>query len=91
MRFFSRERAAAIFSKECKHILRDPFTLIIALLLPLAIVLILGNSIEFNIRSIKMAYYDADRTESSRALIDTFGSSDYFKPYPIDNPDAGFD
>ena len=73
MRFFSRERAAAIFSKECKHILRDPFTLIIALLLPLAIVLILGNSIEFNIRSIKMAYYDADRTESSRALIDTFG------------------
>lgn len=91
MRFFSRERAAAIFSKECKHILRDPFTLIIALLLPLAIVLILGNSIEFNIRSIKMAYYDADRTESSRMLIDTFGSSDYFKPYPIDNPDAGFD
>ncbi|HBP27041.1 MAG TPA: ABC transporter permease, partial [Alphaproteobacteria bacterium] len=91
MRFFSRERAAAIFSKECKHILRDPFTLIIALLLPLAIVLILGNSIEFNIRSIKMAYYDADRTESSRMLIDTFGSSDYFKPYPIDNPDVGFD
>ena len=90
MRFFSRERAAAIFSKECKHILRDPFTLIIALLLPLAIVLILGNSIEFNIRSIKMAYYDADRTESSRELIDTFGSSDYFKTYPIDNPDDGF-
>ena len=91
MKIFSRERAAAIFSKECKHILRDPFTLIIALLLPLAIVLILGNSIEFNIRSIKTAYYDADRTESSRELIDTFGSSDYFKTFPIDNPETGFD
>lgn len=90
MKIFSRERAAAIFSKECKHILRDPFTLIIALLLPLAIVLILGNSIEFNIQSIRMAYYDADRTESSRELIDTFGSSNYFKTYPIDNPEDGF-
>jgi len=90
MKFFSYHRAAAIFSKEFKHILRDPFTLIIALLLPLLIVLILGNSIEFNIRSINMAYADADRTESSRKLIETFGSSNYFKTYPLESPDDGF-
>ncbi|MDE6571180.1 MAG: ABC transporter permease [Alphaproteobacteria bacterium] len=86
MKRFSWRRALAIFSKEFKHIMRDPFTLIMALLLPLTIVLILGNSIEFNIKSIHLAWVDNDRTESSRRLIDTFGSSDYFKTYPLDNP-----
>ncbi len=91
MKRFSFPRAAAIFSKEFKHILRDPFTLVMALLLPLMIVLILGNSIEFNIRSINMGYVDADRTESSRRLIETFGSSNYFRPFELDNPSDGFD
>ncbi|MBD5400794.1 ABC transporter permease [bacterium] len=88
---FSVRRARAIFSKEFKHIFRDPFTLLMALMLPLAIVLILGNSIEFNVRSIDMAYHDADRTESSRRLMETFASSNYFHPYAIDNPEQGFD
>ncbi|MCM1294948.1 MAG: ABC transporter permease [Muribaculaceae bacterium] len=91
MTVFSSRRARAIFSKEFKHILRDPFTLIMALLLPLLIVLILGNSIEFNIRSINLAYHDADRTETSRELIDTFGSSGYFKTYQLASPENAFD
>ncbi len=91
MKRFSIRRARAIFSKEFKHIIRDPFTLIIALLLPLLIVLILGNSIEFNVRSINMAYNDADKTITSRKLIETFSSSDYFRPYVIDNPNDAFD
>lgn len=90
MKMFSMRRMGAIFSKEFKHIFRDPFTLLMALMLPLAIVLILGNSIEFNVRSINMAYHDADRTESSRKLIETFASSNYFRPYEIENPDGGF-
>lgn len=91
MKIFSTRRARAIFSKEFKHIWRDPFTLIMALMLPLAIVLILGNSIEFNIKSINMAYFDADKTSASRKLVETFGSSNYFQPYYIDNPDDIFD
>lgn len=91
MKKFSAARARAIFAKEFKHILRDPFTLIMAAALPLLIVLILGNSIEFNIQSIKMGYFDADQTTSSRQLVDAFGSSNYFKPYKIQTPDDGFD
>lgn len=87
MKKFSFRRARAIFSKEFKHILRDPFTLVMALLLPLLIVLILGNSIEFNVQSINMGYFDADRSSASRALIETFGSSDYFRPYELRSPD----
>ena len=91
MKIFSWRRTRAIFSKEFKHIWRDPFTLIMALILPLAIVLILGNSIEFNIKSINMAYADADKTSASRKLVETFGSSNYFRPYDIDNPDDIYD
>lgn len=89
MKSFSYKRARAIFLKEFKHIFRDPFTLMMALLLPLAIVLILGNSMEFNIKSISMAYLDHDRTQSSRKLVETFASSDYFKPYTVESPAAG--
>ena len=88
---FSYRRARAIFVKEFKHILRDPFTLIIALLLPLMIVLILGNSIEFNIRGIPMSISDMDMTQSSRKLAETFSSSDYFQMSELDNPSKGFD
>lgn len=91
MKFFSWRRANAILSKEFKHILRDPFTLMMALMLPLLIVLILGSSIEFNIKHINMTYVDNDKTMSSRKLVETFGSSGYFKPHDVINPDSLFD
>ncbi len=91
MSVFSWRRARAILSKEFKHILRDPFTLMMALMLPLLIVLILGSSIEFNIKHIDLAYVDNDKTMASRKLIETFGSSNYFKPYDVANADVGFD
>ncbi len=91
MKFFSWRRAGAILSKEFKHILRDPFTLMMALMLPLLIVLILGSSIEFNIKHINMTYVDNDKTTSSRKLVETFGSSGYFKPQNVMNPNSLFD
>ena len=91
MKVWSLRRTRAICIKEFKHIWRDPFTLMMALLLPLLIVVILGSSIEFNIKSIDMAYVDNDRTMASRKLIETFGSSDYFKPYDVKLPDDTFD
>jgi len=91
MKLFSWRRAGAILSKEFKHILRDPFTLMMALMLPLLIVLILGSSIEFNIKHINMTYVDNDKTTSSRKLVETFGSSGYFKPQNVMNPNSLFD
>ena len=91
MKFFSARRCGAIFSKEFKHILRDPFTLMMALMLPLLIVLILGSSIEFNIKSIKLAVADNNQTMESRKLIESFDSSNYFKSYIKNNPNDIFD
>ena len=89
MKQFSYRRTKAIFAKEFKHIFRDPFTLMMALLLPLLIVLILGNAIEYNVKSIDLAYWDHDKTQASRKLIETFGSSDYFRPYDVASPKEG--
>lgn len=89
MNGFSLRRAKAIFLKEFKHIFRDPFTLMMALLLPLLIVLILGNAIEYNVKSIDLAYLDYDKTQASRKLIESFGSSDYFRPYSVETPTKG--
>lgn len=90
MKLFSPRRCGAIFSKEFKHILRDPFTLIMALMLPLLIVLILGSSIEFNVKSIKLAVVDNNQTTQSRKLIETFDSSNYFKSFDAKNPNLVF-
>jgi ABC-2 type transport system permease protein len=79
-------RTAAIFQKEFKHILRDPFTLLLTLFLPVAIVLILGNSMEFNLKEISTVVIDHDKTKESKKLVETLGSSQYFKTYPMENP-----
>lgn len=91
MKIFSWQRSWAIFVKEFKHIVRDPFTLIMALVLPLLIVLILGASIEFNVKSINMGVVDTDKSMASRKLIETFDSSGYFKSYDVMQADDAID
>ncbi|MCM2322018.1 MAG: ABC transporter permease [Oligoflexia bacterium] len=71
-------RALSIARKESRHVLRDPFTLILALGLPVLITVIFGFAIEFNMKDIPTAVHDGDRTQSSRRLIEAFGSSSYF-------------
>ena len=87
---FNYRRFNAILQKETKHILRDPFTLMLALFVPLMIVLILGNSIEFNLKEISTVVVDHDHTKESTELIHTFNSSNYFKTYFKDSPDEAF-
>jgi ABC-2 type transport system permease protein len=75
---FVWSRCLCITRKEIYHILRDPFTLALSLGLPVFMVFIFGFAIEFNVKNIHLAVFDADKTQSSRRLIETFGSSDYF-------------
>ncbi len=88
---FEIKRLNAVFSKECMHILRDPFTMLLSLLLPFLIIVILGNSIEFNMKKIATVVVDHDKTEESRKLIESFSSSDYFKIFYTDSPKHAFD
>ena len=57
----SLKRIAALAQKEVQHIQRDPFTLIVAFVLPLIIVLIFGFAIEFNLSDIPTGFIDFDK------------------------------
>ena len=74
----NKNRIKAMAKKEIFHISRDPFTLALALLLPVMMVLIFGLAIEFNVRNIKIAVYDGDKSPASRQLLKTLSSSHYF-------------
>ncbi len=83
---FVFERAWAICRKEVYHILRDPFTLILALVFPIFMVLMYGAAMDFNLKNISLAVSDADQTQSSRDLFQTFGSSRYFLLHNAGSP-----
>lgn len=74
----SLKRALAIAKKEQFHIMRDPFTLTMATILPVVLVLIFGLAIEFNVEDIELTVHDSDRSTSSRQVIESFTSSNYF-------------
>lgn len=75
---FVWKRARSMAKKETYHILRDPYTLALALGMPIFMVVIYGIAIDFNVKRISLAVSDSDQTQASRRLIDTFGSSQYF-------------
>lgn len=83
---FIWRRALAISRKEVFHILRDPYTLIAALVLPVFMVVIFGTAIEFNVKNIELAVSDSDMSQSSRRLVETFGSSRYFLLHRVGSP-----
>ena len=67
MKRFVLRRAIAIARKEVYHILRDPYTLGAALLLPIFMVVIFGVAIEFNVKNITLAVSDFNQAQSSHA------------------------
>lgn len=68
----------AMSRKEAVQLRRDPRSLTLAFLLPLALLLFFGYAISFDVRNIEMAVLDESGSEESRALVDAFLSSGYF-------------
>lgn len=81
-------RIKAIARKEVRHILRDPFTLAMALFAPVFLVIIFGAVIDLDIHDIQLAVFDEDGTQASRIISQTFTTSNYFTivdaPYAAD-------
>ena len=65
-------------ARKSRHILRDPFTLALALGLPLLLVVFFGFAIDFNVADVRLAVADRDLTRASRELLQVFGGSGYF-------------
>lgn len=64
--------------KEFRHILRDPRSLILAILWPMMMTLLYGYAINLDTKNIKLAVLDFDRTADSRELVNRFYNSGYF-------------
>ncbi|MBF0361935.1 MAG: ABC transporter permease [Oligoflexia bacterium] len=74
----SFNRIKAMTKKEIHHITRDPFTLIMALIIPMVLVIIFGFAIDFYVKNIKMQIIDRDNSPTSRKMITTIKNSNHF-------------
>ncbi|MFA6435115.1 MAG: ABC transporter permease [Elusimicrobiales bacterium] len=83
---FDLHRVYAVARKEVMHILRDPFTLALALGLPVMLVAFFGYAMDFEVRDIKLAVSDRDNGPAARRLKEIFTASGYFRlvePGPV--------
>ena len=64
--------------KEIRHILRDPRSLFIAILMPVLMTLLYGYAINLDIKNVRLAVLDFDKSVESRELVDRFYNSGYF-------------
>src|SRR5512143_1697013 len=72
-------RMLAVLRKETREILRDPYTLGIALVLPLIMLFLFAYGVNTDVRNIKLIVLDFDRTAASRDYAQAFVSSGYFR------------
>ena len=69
---------SAIVYKETIHILRDPKTLLLMLVIPGIQLTIFGYAIQMDVKHIPTVFYNLDGREASRELIDSFVNTGYF-------------
>ncbi|MBN1826121.1 MAG: ABC transporter permease [Candidatus Eisenbacteria bacterium] len=70
-------KIAAIARKEVLHILRDRRSLAVAILMPLAMVLLYGSAIDMELRELPVGVLDQDRSDSSREFLLALASSKF--------------
>jgi ABC-2 type transport system permease protein len=71
-------RLSSLIRKEFIQIIRDPRTLVIAILIPVMQLFLLGYAATNDVRNIPLAVFDQDRGQAARALLNAYRSSDYF-------------
>lgn len=73
-------RIVAIARKETLQVLRDPRSLMIALLLPLMQMFMLGYGVNLDVDAIPICAFDQEGSQQTQDLLARFASSRYFQP-----------
>src|SRR5438477_1530684 len=68
----------AVARKEFRQIVRDRRTLMMLLFVPVFFLLLYGYALNWDIRHVRLAVEDRDRTPESRSIISAFVNSGYF-------------
>jgi ABC-2 type transport system permease protein len=71
-------KAIAVCRKEFRQIVRDKRTLLILLFVPAFFLLLYGYALNWDIRHVRFAVSDRDRTVESRSVTSAFANSGYF-------------
>jgi len=71
-------RMATIVRKEWLHIIRDPRTLMLVIILPVMMLFLLGYAVANDVEDIPLAVADLSHTDASRALLDKFTASGFY-------------
>ena len=71
-------RIFAIAKKELKQLSRDTRMLFIIFFFPVVLLIIFGYAINFDVKHIKIAVYDQDKSDYTREYINGLISSEYF-------------
>lgn len=71
-------KVLAVAMKELRQIRRDRRSLLILLFVPAFFLLVYGYALNFDIRNIRLAVQDDDRSSASRDVISAFVNSNYF-------------
>ena len=74
-----RARTITIAKKEFIQIWRDPWSLSIAILLPVVMLFLYGYGISYDIKNLITAVYDLDKSQESREILGSFEHSGYFQ------------
>jgi len=72
-------RIFSIVRKEFIQISRDPRTLVITFIMPVMMLFVLGYASVTEVRNIPLAVLDRSKSPASRALLEAFRATDYFK------------
>jgi ABC-2 type transport system permease protein len=72
-------RLFSLIQKEFIQIIRDPRTLALTFIMPVAMLFLLGYAATNDVRNVPLAVLDQDRTQESRALLDAYRAADYFR------------
>jgi ABC-2 type transport system permease protein len=67
-----------IIKKEFRQIRRDPTTLGMLLVLPSALIVLVGYALNFDVKHISLAVFDQNRTSESRAFLRQFANTEFF-------------
>lgn len=71
-------RIKAIAKKEARQLQRDTRMLLVLFIFPVFLLVVFGYAINFDVKHVKLAVYDRDRSSESRDYIEAMTSSEYF-------------
>lgn len=73
------QRFKSIVKKELIQLKRDRASFAIALMMPIAMILLFGYSINVQLKDINISIVDIDKSSESKTLIEKFQSDEYFQ------------